>query len=254
MKTITLPANDRPHYLERTLESLSTLDLSGYTLFVALEPGCPENVDLVRQVSFVGVDLRVNPVKLGVQRNPFELIDRAFESGSDWNYHIEDDLIFAPDAMDLVNWYRSNRRDDVLVYGTCNRSSTSRGADDNHVFLNPTGFSGLGWCLDRRGWTEHVRRIWFEDAPFSPPHQEGWDWNLVRYLAHGDLNEMIPVLCRSTTIGERGTYSTPKSHRMFRSLRLSNGTRTDFRLLNAEGVSTVRRILERRLRRDAAKA
>jgi len=230
-KSITLPVHNRPYYLARTLNSLSKLNTSGYQLFVNIEPDNEASLDLIKQIDFMEVNLQINETRLGVRDNPFNLIERAFAAGSEWNYHIEDDLIFAPDVMNLVNWYFDNRIDDVLIYGTCNRQKLTNNVMDCDVYVNPVHFSGLGWCVDKKNWHEHIRNIWFDASPNGVPIEEGWDWNIVRYLRYGKYAEMLPILSRSNTIGEFGTYSSKQSHSTFLDLKLSECINPEFRLL-----------------------
>ena len=227
MKTITLPIHNRPDYLKQTIESLKQFDLSDFTLFVQAEPGCQENIDLINAIDFVKVELYINPRKLGVRNNPFECIDRAFNAGSTWNYHIEDDLIFAPDTIDLVNWYKDNQQDDVIIYGTCNRYGEDQTEENINKLTAFSAFSGLGWCVSKEIWTFLLREVWFLPSPLGPGKEEGWDWNVVRYFQIGSTKQMIPVVTRSTTIGVYGTYSNASSFEMFKSITLSEIKSTD---------------------------
>ncbi len=221
MKTITLPIHNRPHYLKQTLDSLRQFDLSEYTLFVNAEPGCPENVALIESIDFMKVDLQINRAKLGVWANPHSAIDRAIEAGSTWNYHIEEDLVFSPDAFDLVEWYYNNQKDDILIYGTCHRYNTTEDKNDVKLLTHSLGFSGLGWCISRDTWITHFRDIWFNVSPKGRGMHDGWDWNVGRYIQNTGFKEITPVLSRSNTVGEFGTYSDSESFQMFIDLNIS---------------------------------
>lgn len=235
MKTITLPAHNRPHYLRQTVESLSKLNLTGFKLFVNLEPGCKENVDIITAIDFVDVDLQINSEKLGVRGNPFNLIDRTFAAGSEWNYHIEDDMIFSPDTMDLVNWYKDNQEDNIIIYGTCRRANPIDGQPDNALLVG-NYFSGLGWCCSKETWDNILKPIWFIPSPLGPYMHEGWDWNFSRLLKQGDYFEIVPVTTRTNTIGEFGTYSSPQSHAMFKKLKMAKSTETKEFFIGVDNV------------------
>ena len=228
MKTITLPAHNRPDYLKQTIDSLKQLDLNDFTLFVNLEPNCQENIDLINGIDFVKVDLKINDKKLGVRGNPFDLLDRTFAAGSTWNYHIEDDMIFSKDVISLVNWYEQNQKENVIIYGTCNRTLKKEKENNNIIVTNCEAFSGLGWCISNTTWYKYLKNIWFYKSPSGPYHGEGWDWNITRLIESNNLCEAIPIVSRSNTIGEYGTYSTPYTHRIFKHLIMSDGSSTDY--------------------------
>src|SRR5260221_6365651 len=102
MKTITLIAFNRPEYTREVLESLRTNNTKNYVLFIAIEPGCEQTIDICRSVDFMPVEILVNPSRRGVNYNNKNIYDLVFDRGSEWNVAIEDDTPLSPDALDLV--------------------------------------------------------------------------------------------------------------------------------------------------------
>ena len=41
---------------------------------------------------------------------------------------------------------------------------------------------------------------------------------------------MVPVISRTTTIGEYGTYSRPNTHELFLNLKVASGNGRDYKL------------------------
>ena len=67
MKTITLVAFNRPDYLRRTLAALEACQVDNYTLFIGVEPGNREVIDLCRGISFMPTQLTINEARLGLK-------------------------------------------------------------------------------------------------------------------------------------------------------------------------------------------
>ncbi len=144
MKTITLVANNRLNYLKRMIQSLRENDLSGYTLFVGVEPEDQEVVEFCQDFDFMPANVTVNPRKLGVALNPLMTISRAFDAGSDFNVALEDDLVLSPDALDLANWYFALPEENYFCLNFFNYCSNC--ADPAKVQYTDH-FAPLGWAV-----------------------------------------------------------------------------------------------------------
>ena len=106
MKTLTLTVNNRPGYLRQLLDSLRRNNVDGYDLlYCAVEPGCPEVLDVCKAIDFIPTHVHLNAERLGVRENPYQALRAVFDMGSDFNVYLEDDLLVSPDALDLANWY-----------------------------------------------------------------------------------------------------------------------------------------------------
>lgn len=103
-KTMTCTANNRPHYLEQMLTSLSKNKTEGYHLYIQVEPGNPKTIEVCNNIDFMPTTIIKNRKKLGVRENPYKLLEKVFEiDGSDFNIYLEDDIIISPDVTSLAN-------------------------------------------------------------------------------------------------------------------------------------------------------
>ena len=225
MKTITITTNNRPELLERMLQSLQTCfvhqpgDLwEHYQVFAGCEPGCPRNVELLLQ-HVPPSQITVNSQCLGVRHNPYETLKRAFAAGSEANVYLEDDIVLAPDAFQMAEWYWSIQQPRHLCLNFLNyHSDPARPAT---VLETADEFNALGVCLTRQSWQEHFEPSWFIDLP---GFAHGWDWSVHRRLrANGGLFTLQPALSRSNHTGRYGVHCRPRFHdQMFANLAVNS--------------------------------
>lgn len=201
------------------LVSLLQNDIRGYEIFVRAEPGCPDCVTLVRE-ALPHAHIEVNRSRLGVRVNPYQVLLDAFLAGSQFNVYLEDDLILAPDAFFLADWFRKNARPDMLCLNFLNYES--RADHPAALVLRTAAFNALGLCMTRSAWEAHFQPQWFRDEPGNP--STGWDWSIHRHLlVDSALFTVQPLLSRSNHTGRYGTYCRPTFHdRTFSGLAVSS--------------------------------
>ncbi|MDP8202782.1 MAG: hypothetical protein P9M11_11680 [Candidatus Tenebribacter burtonii] len=51
-----------------------------------------------------------------MRKNPFNLLNTAFNFGSEFNIHLEDDLLVSQDMINLANWYYDNFKSNPSEY------------------------------------------------------------------------------------------------------------------------------------------
>jgi hypothetical protein len=112
-RAITITGWQRPQLFHALLKSLAANDLRGWQIFVQLEPS--EYVEVYRAAAAevladVPVFVTANPERLGIRMNPYSLLSRVFEGKADFVLYLEEDLLLAPDATALAQWYASNHR------------------------------------------------------------------------------------------------------------------------------------------------
>jgi hypothetical protein len=226
MKTISLVACNRLHYLVQTVECLKRNNVDGYTLFLGVEPVDQTVVEYCRKLDFMPVHLTVNPARLGVAWNPRATIGRAFKSGSEFNVAIEDDLLLAPDALDLTNWFCGLNDPGYFSLNLCNYRSDpsfpSEVEESSH-------FIPLGWAVTRVVWQTLIEPEWMCDA-------RGWDFSVNKVLGcHATRKVLQPKLARSNHNGrEGGEHCSAEFHdRTFRHLSMSDGSKRDYHLLRS---------------------
>jgi len=207
-----MPTFDRPHYLERVLNSLKKNDLIGYDIFyINIDSKNLNIIELCDSIDFIKTDIKINSTTLGVRKNPFDVISRAFDNGSDFNVHIEDDSILSPDAFDLANWYYNNFNEDkYLLLSFCNYFN-----DDScpiNKVVEYDEFIAIGFCFFAFNWYQWIRPNWFKDNIIKV-NGVGWDWSIRSVIRKYKLKTITPLIPRSNHIGITGTYMTPKVQR-----------------------------------------
>lgn len=216
MKTVTLTTFNRPSYLRRVLMSLRQNRYQDYTLFVGMEPGCPEVERILDEIRWIRTVIIKNPQRLHNKWNLKNIIETAIQQGSQFNVCLEDDVILSPDALDLANWFFNLRTNDYLTLGFFNYSSDPSFPNE----ISETNyFNPLGWCFALDGWRRTLAPNWMSD-------QRGWDFSITALLKRQPaLKTLHPKFSRSNHIGrENGVHCTPEFHdRTFSHLEISTG-------------------------------
>ena len=207
VNTITICAYNRPEYLQQVLESLHVAlrlcpEFQVERIFIGVDHG-----GLTTPVKFDGYNLEVVywPEHLGVTEHPRRLLQYVFiERGSSFNLHLEDDTVPAPDAIRLVEWFRSLIPDPAHILSLHSRSTH---------YCNPKGvitrpdFGVWGWAT-----TSYVARKyilpWWNHRRTEPL---GWDHSLTGVIERYSLKVLSPALSRVENIGrEGGAHQTPE--------------------------------------------
>jgi hypothetical protein len=223
MKSITLVAWNRSVYTKKVLKSLEKCNTKGYSLFVGLEPGCPEVFRVIKEFA----DKKVLPVKiiqnkkrLGVDYNNYNVYNIAFSEGSEFNVALEDDSVLSPDALDLANWFfRYKKRDNYLLLNLFNNSTNKKSP---LILKETSGFCPWGYCITKKmfekwlkqNWMRHkldLNLIFYKLGWYRLCNQIGYDWFISAVMKKNNLKSLTPVLSRTRNIGrEKGTHCTPE--------------------------------------------
>jgi hypothetical protein len=213
--SVTLTANGRPHYLERTLNALGRVKgISQWQLYIGLEPGCDACARLCRDIDFMPVNILYNETKLGIRANPFNILKYAFDQGSHVNIHIEDDIILSPDLADLAIWYKQtiekDKLFDVRVF-FMGLFVTSILPEPPDLLTVCDFFSPWGLVINRYQWEHHIEPYWWNDV-HSYLGRKDWTLSLSERLnLEKGLVILSPLLSRSANIGrEQGVHSYPE--------------------------------------------
>ena len=207
VNTITICAYNRPGYLQQVLESLHVAlrlcpEFQVERIFIGVDHG-----GLTNPMEFPGYNLEIVywPEHLGVTEHPRRLLQYVFiERGSAFNLHLEDDTVLAPDAIRLVEWFRSLIPDPAHILSLHSRSTH---------YCNPKGvitrpdFGVWGWAT-----TSYVARKyilpWWNHRRTEPL---GWDHSLTDVIVRHNLKVLSPLLSRVENIGrEGGAHQTPE--------------------------------------------
>jgi len=218
--TVTICAYDRPDYLLQVLESLHAAmelcpEFQINRILLGIDHGGMDNEVLVQDSRVLEV-IRW-PQHLGVSEHPRRLLQHVFmELRSDFNLHLEDDTVLAPDALRLVEWFRSLMPDPAHILSLHSHVLPLH-PDDPHTevwrpdpaLVKPRDTFGVwGWAT-----TAYVARRYI--LPWWNHRREepiGWDWSLTDTVRRHGLKVLSPALSRVRNIGrDGGVHATPET-------------------------------------------
>lgn len=213
MKTISIPAYNRPKYLKTALDSLKQCgDWSDYELFVSLEHGSSEEVvNMCKAIDWIKTHINLAPVKLGCDKNTLRSLSLAFEAGSDFSIYWEDDIEASPSLKRLADWYYD--LNDQEFGGLFFETYFDPPTPPNEVF-NIKSFNPHGFCIRRWQFEQYYKPNWLNyDLDRNQPR--GWDWNMNAYLSriNPTIQVLFPKQAHSHHIGLIGTYCYEEIYR-----------------------------------------
>ena len=193
---MTMTAFRRPDYLKTVLESLEkNKGTDDYVLHFGVEPVDEKVINMCKNVSFMQKVVTVNTTRLGVLRNPFELLRRTFDTGVDGVLYLEDDVILSQDAVQMATWYFNNQAANNYICLNLYNHDSSVDADPEALFAGDK-FSALGIGITRHQWKTHFEPNWTRD-------HRGWDYSITGLLSSG-MRVLQPRYSRSHHIGRQG--------------------------------------------------
>jgi hypothetical protein len=220
MKTITFPVGYRPNYLKEFLDSLAKNNLEGWEIVCSVEkaPKCwdvlnnhPLDINIVAKPKSDGVISH-----LGARLNMYNALKTAFDAGTDFNLHLEDDFLLSPDALDLANWYYNNYKDKPLTYMSYGMFGFGKNRGNDYASLEEVPFfEGLGWCAFKENWEVCYRDAFFDGSLAKKYYGTtyGWDWNIQAYFRDHKCKAIRPVINRTQHNGRiGGTCCTTQHH------------------------------------------
>jgi hypothetical protein len=202
---ITLTLWRRPDYTRQCLDALSRCaGIENYTILIGINPDPETLVELrgiAESISFAReVVVAVRPSNIGCNANKYWLLDKAFQF-SDYVIQLEDDNIFAPDALRYFEWAKQFGNDPrnltVAAWrnptGWLPGTSTKPEGEDSAVSRH-AHFTCYGWAIWKDRWDE-IKTSWpmGMDYPW-------WDETLC-YKTRGDRLELSPNVSRAINIG-----------------------------------------------------
>ena len=238
-RAITITGWQRPELFNALLKSLAANDLRGWQIFVQLESSeyseayCAAAAEIL---SGVPLSITVNPERLGVRMNPYSLLSRVFEEKADFVLYLEEDLLLAPDATALAQWYATNHRPEWMCLSLLSGGCGSKGfiSEPNHPELLFAGksFNSLGFAFRRNEWEQHIRPAWLSDQIVYTCYGQGngsWDWSVYLHVIMTEgLYTLQPAAARATHTGRYGMYCGPEFHdAAFTGLDLAEGMAAD---------------------------
>ena len=218
-KTITFPVGYRPNYLIEFLQTLAKQNLKGYHIVASAE-NCPPCIEILKNCGIpMTILLKKNSSgkksHSGAIANMYNVLSYAFNDlKSDFNIHLEDDFLLAPDAIDLANWYCENFKNEPLSYISYGLFGFNPRGDDYSVLEEVPFFEGLGWCTFQEGWQKCYSRAWFDkELAKKYFNAHGWDWNVQAFFKEYGCKALRPLINRTQHNGRvDGTCCTVKHH------------------------------------------
>lgn len=204
MKTITLTAWKRPHYLKEVIESLKANNTAGWSLIATLDQGhAPECYDLLHGIGFMPKHIVCLDTHHGAHYTNKHGFEVALGFGSTVNFAIEEDTVLAPDCLDLVDWWQ--RGADPAARGSriLNCFSSSRTTKYPELVGNSPRFHAWGWAA----WRPEMEMIINQWCAYDP----GWDISINSLCRDRGWAIIQPALSRMKNIGrEDGAHYSPK--------------------------------------------
>ena len=219
-KTITITLHDRPEYSERLLQSLVRADLSGWKVFCSIEPTAVRNQQLNLIAKYIpDAEVILNTDRLGVNLNPFYILNKVFQEGSELNLYLEEDIIISPDSCSVADWFSLKDLDKkYLCLCLGNRGVTlfsyQDKADSNPstCMLTPRNgaatFNAIGVVITEYRWYNDFKPHWL-DLPDTT-----WDHSINRHIIRNDMKVITPYISRSDHIGDHGINVTNSQHNL----------------------------------------
>jgi hypothetical protein len=225
LHTIAITAYRRPHLFAAMLKTLSANELAGWRIMIGIEPSpAADEIVCLAEKLLRGqhFDLTINQVRLGIKKNPFQLIERAFDEGAQMVLYVEEDLLLSPDTTALALWFELNHRPEwlclSLLAGGCASTGFLSNPDYPDLLFAGHTFNSLGFAVRRAEWERYMRNAWMTEPArvlqFDGALTGGWDWSLFTMLMNNpQLRTLQPVLARATHNGRLdGEHCTPRFH------------------------------------------
>lgn len=214
-RALVFTAFDRPQYWAPVVKSWSQVDLTGWDVFLRLEPSDEGTQEHMTQlfIEFLGDEhtIIVNPERLGVLLHPWVAFETLFLAGYDFVVRAEDDLVVSSDVLQFFEQASEIFAGDDSVATV--HAFNETGSDDLHRIDVDSEFNPWVWGTWADRWREYIGPTWDRDySTFNgyPGNQSGWDWNLdTRVLPR--LGKQVAVVAQSRVqnIGEWGVHGTP---------------------------------------------
>ena len=203
-----MTAYNRADYLFETLSDLAKCTPEDWHFFISVDPS--DKTDEIRLVldkdyGFASKTIVINEERFDHRKNQHAAIKMAFDAGSNFNLHLDDDLFISPDALELANYYERTYRDKPLTFGSyCLFNYDSDPIWPTKLISRSKAFTGLGWSCFRENWKTIFHPNWFNDIYsteyFSPSY--GWDWNVAGFYKKNNISEIYPAFSRTNHRGK----------------------------------------------------
>lgn len=200
MKTISIPVNDRPHFLAKCLASIRACPTwREWKIVFCCEPPIKEATEQ-QLVTTPNAHICLNSTKLGCWANTFHAATVAMALGSELNLYLEDDYLITTDTLTMIDEWSKEKTEGVICLRRPHKEQKYE--FPSVVEICRSGLFGCGFAWRSDMWPM-IRMAWFEDCEVSPGHM--WDISVAKALEFTD--QWRPAVSRSFGIGIQGTHS-----------------------------------------------
>lgn len=202
-KTITIVTNNRPDYFARMYATLIP-QFQDWDIYVFSEPPATGILDVPPKDLPPRLRHIINGRRMGVHLNPFNALWYAFnDEKSDFNLHIEEDLLLSPDLVNMVDWYAVHAEEHPHAIALCPYAETTRPDTGADTLFWVNGWTSMSYAMTAKNWRNFFVRHFFDDF-------RGWDWSLSvaiqKSIRYGVL---CPYFSRVMHIGAQGEHVFP---------------------------------------------
>lgn len=212
-KVIILLFCKRPKYVHLVLQHLSRcIGIKDYHLIIQVDgPGNPEITKLCANIKSTSHELHQFKYNHGVNFSTREVLRRGFWQ-ADYVIHVEEDVLLAPDALQMFEWARQYGADQTLLNIAGIRHASgwlpehgpfpSGQEIEKKIKRDPSGFGCWGWATWKDRW-ERLDKIWSDKSDIDL----SWDTRITQWRAEQKLNQLAPLVSRVQNIGaEHGVH------------------------------------------------
>jgi hypothetical protein len=220
-KAIVMTVFNRDEYLNKTLKSWSRVKgLQDYDFYIKLEPSRREAkiISIIEKFQInhnLNIKIIKNKKQLGVLVNPWDGLDKTFESGYDFVVLAEDDIEVSDDILHYFNVLSEKHYEDPEVMAICASSyHLWKDSQETSYYEKKDAFCPLIWGTWKDRWEKYLRDSW--DKDYSTGENGvggGWDWNIyLRVLPKYKMKCIYPFVSRSRHIGKQGVHMLEENY------------------------------------------
>ena len=212
MKTISISLYNRPQYTEKMFDALKQCQhIKDYYIFISIDTSEAETqneldvIKLAQKSNLSNKKIIIQKKRLDCATNVYTAIKMAFNAGSEYNIHIEDDIIVCKDTLLYFEWANKQYFKDKKVFciTSYNKRGTQPSLTEFNKVLRSAGFNSWGWAIWIDRWKQ-IENNWdfcYKDM--------GWDYHLLHHMQNKNLVKIAPLVSRVQNIGAENGRHVP---------------------------------------------
>jgi len=194
-KIITMPVYNRADYTKEVLEGFKMCNgIENYTIYIFAEPGCQEVIDVIKSMTTLNIELKINETKLGLPKNTKQCLEHGF-SLTNYNIHFEDDCVPGKDCLEYFELAKDNyeKVPEIFSITATSRDEVIPNTDNAYYQVERMQwFIPTAWATWADRWQE-IKGKWTEVANLS--------WSMSAHNALNGRYLIYPRVSRIKYIG-----------------------------------------------------